>query len=86
MNLKKISITTLASAAAVMSFGLPANAQTDSDDDDGNYPPATTVAPNPTTELPATGADDNGTLMLIAASLLGVGGVMVVASRSRQTA
>lgn len=74
---KKLALTTLATGAAVLSFGLPANAQED-------YPPAPTQPP--TTDLPATGADDSGTIALIAASLLGAGGVMVIAAQSRRRA
>jgi len=87
MNPKKITITVLASAAAVIGFGLPADAAGDYPPSD--YPPSdtpTTVAPDPNAELPRTGSDGGGTMVLVAASLLGAGGVLTMASRSRRTA
>ncbi len=88
MTRKRISITVLASAAAVIGFGLPANAQTgDANYPPSNYPPSTPTTvfvPDPVENLPTTGSDGNGTLVLIAASLLGVGGAMTLASRSRR--
>jgi len=83
MNRKKISITILASAAAVVGFGLPADAA--GNYPPGDYPPAVTVAPTPTGDLPSTGSDGSGNMVLIAASLLGAGGVLTLASRSRRT-
>jgi len=84
MNRKNMTITALVSAAAIVGFGAPAAATTDYPPTD--YPPVTTVPVDPTLPLPATGSDGNGTMILIAASLLGAGGVMTVASRSRRTA
>jgi len=88
MNRKNITITALVSAAAIVGFGAPAAAT-------AGYPPAgyppvdttaTTLPVDPNVLLPTTGSDGNGTMILIAASLLGAGGVMTVASRSRRTA
>jgi len=104
MYRKKIIVTALASAAALISFGAPASAQADDYGNDDTPPVTTlpadygddltppvvtipvTVAVDPTTLLPTTGSDGNGTMILVAASLLGAGGVMTVASRSRRTA
>jgi|GEM_PF-2967293 len=84
MNRKNITITALVSAAAIVGFGAPAAATADYPPAD--YPPATTAPVDVGIPLPATGTDGNGTMILIAASLLGAGGVMTVASRSRRTA